>query len=82
MGNTLTYRDNGLNIGTTYYYKVKAYRTENGKKVYAPESGVISATVTLGTVTGLKATPTAYNRIELTWNKMSYATGYELYYST
>lgn len=81
-GNTLTYRDNGLNIGTTYYYKVKAYRTENGKKVYAPESGVISATVTLGTVTGLKATPTAYNRIELTWNKMSYATGYELYYST
>ena len=81
-GNTLTYRDTGLNIGTTYYYKVKAYRTENGKKVYAPESGVISATVTLGTVTGLKATPTAYNRIELTWNKMSYATGYELYYST
>ena len=81
-GSTVTYRDNGLNIGTTYYYKVKAYRTENGKKVYAPESGVILATVTLGTVTGLKATPTAYNRIELTWNKMSYATGYELYYST
>lgn len=24
----------------------------------------------------------AYNRIELTWNKLSYATGYEIYYST
>ena len=81
-GNTLTYRDNGLNIGTTYYYKVKAYRTENGKKVYAPETGVIFGTVNLGVVTGLQAKSTAYNRIEITWNKMSAATGYELYYST
>ena len=37
----LSYTNNSLKAGKTYYYKVKAYRTYNNAKVYAPESDVV-----------------------------------------
>ena len=81
-GNTTSYRDTAVTVGATWFYKVKPYRVENGQKVYGPETGEVSGLVTLGSVSGVNAWASAYNRIELTWNKLSYATGYEIYYST
>lgn len=81
-GNTTSYRDTAVTIGETWFYKVKPYRVENGQKVYGPETGEVSGVATLGSVSGVNAWASAYNRIELTWNKLSFATGYEIYYST
>ncbi|MBQ9942336.1 MAG: hypothetical protein IJP03_04940, partial [Christensenellaceae bacterium] len=33
-GSTVTFTNSGLTAGKTYYYKVKAYRTVSGSKVY------------------------------------------------
>ena len=38
-----TYTDTGLTSKTKYFYRVKAYRVVNGKKVYSPTSKVASA---------------------------------------
>ena len=81
-GNTTSYRDTAVTVGETWFYKVKPYRVENGQKVYGPETGEVSGVATMGSVSGVNAWASAYNRIELTWNKLSYATGYEIYYST
>lgn len=41
-GNTVSYTDKKVSSGKKYYYKVKAYRTVNGKKVYSNYSAVKS----------------------------------------
>jgi|GEM_PF-2209839 len=38
---SLKYTDKKVKKGKTYYYKVKAYRTVDGKKVYSPFSSVV-----------------------------------------
>lgn len=42
-GKTVTFTNKSLKKGKTYYYKIKAYRLINGKKVYAPYSETVSA---------------------------------------
>ncbi len=44
-GNTLTYTSSNLKSKKTYYYKVRAYRTVSGKKVYADYSNVKGVTI-------------------------------------
>ncbi len=39
---TVTYTDKKAKSGKTYYYKVRAYKTVNGKKVYSSYSSVVS----------------------------------------
>ena len=39
-GSTLSYTNTGLIKGKTYYYKVKAYKIVNGKKIYSDYSSV------------------------------------------
>ena len=39
---SLSYTNSGLKKGKTYYYKVRAYKTFNGKKVYGSYSAVKS----------------------------------------
>ncbi len=72
----------GLATGTTYYYKVRAYRTVNSVKVYGAYSSVVSAKPTLAATTGLKATAATYNSVKLTWTATAGAGGYEVWRST
>lgn len=70
----------GLKAGTTYKFKVRAYKTVSNKKYY----GVISSTLTTGTKT---KTPTARvkagkKKATISWKKVSGATGYQVQMST
>lgn len=44
-GSTVSYKNTKLKKGKTYYYKVKAYRTVSGKKVYSNYSAVKSVKI-------------------------------------
>lgn len=79
--NTVSYTNGGLSTGKTYYYKVRAYRTVNGKKVYGAYSAVVSGTPKLKT-TALKKESQTYNSLKLSWKKIDGASGYEIYRST
>lgn len=42
--NTLSYADTSVKAGTTYYYKVRAYRTVNGKDILSDFSNIVGKT--------------------------------------
>lgn len=73
-----SYKDSGLKTGTKYSYKVTAvsgdYESGDSNKatLYAAAAGA----------TKLKASSSAYNKIDLSWKKASGATKYVVYRST
>jgi fibronectin type 3 domain-containing protein len=76
----VTFRNTGLTGGSRYYYKIRAYKTVNGTKVYGAYSNVISA-MTLPKTPKLKLEASA-SAITVKWDKISGCKGYELYMST
>ena len=72
----------GLKTATTYYYKVRAYKEADGKKIYSDYSTVVNATTKLGTVTNAKAASASATSINVSWSAVSGATGYQVYRST
>lgn len=78
---TTTYTDKKVAKNTTYYYKVRAYRTLDGKTYASDYSHIIEAIP--GTVGPKTLTVEAYSRrVYLTWSAVTNATGYEIYRST
>lgn len=81
---TKSYTHSGLKAGSTYSYKVRAYKVENGKKVY----GAFSKAYSLKDVTGpiavkkVKAISVKTGTSKVTWAKVSGAAGYEVQVST
>ncbi len=71
----------GLKSGTAYYFKVRAYKTVNGTKVYSDYSSVVSVTTKLSTPTSVKAGTTSTSAITVSWGAVSGATGYDVYRS-
>jgi len=71
-----------LALGTTYYYKLRAYTISNGARIFSAASEIQSAAPSMPAPTGLKASASSYNKIKLSWNKVSGASGYEVYRAT
>lgn len=74
-----SYTNTGLSTGKTYYYKVRAYRLKGRKKVhgsFTPAAAVKPVPATPGKV---KLKKVSTGRISFTWNKVSGASGYEVY---
>lgn len=78
----LKYTDTSVQIGQKYVYRLRAYRTIAGKKVYSTYTSEKSQKVQLAApkISSLKRKN--YKTIEISWNKISGATGYKVYRST
>ncbi len=72
----------GLTTGCTYYYKVRAYVEKNGTRYYGDYSSVASGIPVPAAPTGVKAARASATSIKITWNKVSGATGYQVFRST
>ena len=79
-GSTVSYTDKSLATGTTYYYKVRAYRTVDKKRVYSSYSSIVSAKPVLKTPS-VKLT-SGSKKATIKWEKISGASGYEVYRAT
>ena len=79
-GSTVSYTDTKLATGKTYYYKVRAYRTADKKKVYSSYSSVVAAKPVLKTPS-VKLT-SGSKKATIKWEKISGASGYEVYRAT
>ena len=79
-GSTLTYTDSTLEMGSTYYYKIRAYSTDSsGAKSYGEYSSVKKVTAKPSTVTISSAvTGDDYCSVTLNWTALSNADGYQI----
>ena len=85
-GATVTYTDKGLAFNTTYYYKIRSYKKSSGGQVSLKVKGyyskVLGSKTRLATPAVSKVASAGYNKIKVTWNKISGAQGYQLVRST
>lgn len=79
---TTTKKSTGLTVNSVYYYKVRAVRDVNGKKDYGAYSSIVSARTLFTKVTGVKATAKSATSIEITWNAVADASGYQVWRAT
>lgn len=70
------YTDDNLIAGRCYYYRVRAYRTVDGKTYYGGYPTLKTGTKTIAPTFNLT---TANNKITANWSKVSGAEGYALY---
>lgn len=80
--NVYTYKDTGLTTGTTYYYKVEAYKSGNGIAGAGIMSNAASSQPMITTPVNVTAASKSYNSIKITWGKVTGAQKYEVYRST
>ncbi|MDD7388888.1 MAG: fibronectin type III domain-containing protein [Lachnospiraceae bacterium] len=81
-GSTVSYTNSKLTAGKTYYYKVRAYRTVNGKKVYGKYSSVKSAKPVPAKAVISSVKNSKSRQAAVTWKKVSGASGYVVYRAT
>ncbi len=74
---TLTFTVKGLANATTYSFRIKSYRTVNGKTDYSEYTSLKAATA-FSNVSGLAVKSYTASAITLAWNKNAGATGYVL----
>ncbi|WP_099467931.1 fibronectin type III domain-containing protein [Konateibacter massiliensis] len=77
---TTTYTNKKLKIGTAYSYKIRAYKTINGKKQYGEYTAVLNTATSMAKPKiNLSA---GSKKATITYQKVSGANGYEIYMST
>lgn len=75
-----TYKDTGRKSSSSYYYKVRAYKTVNGKKIYSSYSNVAYVSSTLKKTENVKVTNQTNGR-KVSWNYVPNASKYNVYRS-
>ncbi len=78
---TLQYTDKKCKTGTTYYYKVRAYRKVSGKNKYSPYSEPVKAKTKLNSPKLIGVMAESADTALVTWKKVSGASGYRIYRS-
>ncbi|MCO7123780.1 S8 family serine peptidase [Ihubacter massiliensis] len=80
--NTTSYiNSSGLKTGRTYYYKMRAYRTVSGKRIYGSYSKIYSAKAAPAKP-GLALSKKSSKSVKVRWSKLSKVDGYSIYRST
>lgn len=72
------YQDRGLTLGKTYHYKSRSYIVVSGARVYSRSTKSYAYTPKLTAPTNAAADPDGSDRIRITWDKTSGASGYEV----
>lgn len=73
-GSTVTYTDTTASAGTTYYYTIRAYAA--GSLGGYDSNGLVMMRLVQPKLTGAT---NAYNGVNITWTKVAYAAGYNIY---
>ena len=74
-GKIAAYTDKSLTCGKTYYYKIRAYRTENKKTVNSGYSS-IKYVKPIPARTAVKLKKASLTRVKVSWSRVSGASGY------
>lgn len=80
-GKTKTYTDKNLDIGSSYYYKVRGYSKVKNKIVYGAYSPVAVGKVLPGQPT-IQVAAFNYNTAQITWTEVKGCDGYTIYRSS
>lgn len=82
-GSTTSWNNSSVKKGTNYTYKVRAYYNNGSTNFYSSYSSTANTKITgsISAPSGVKAKKySSYNKV--TWNKISYVTGYKIYRKT
>lgn len=77
----VTYTNSGISCGTTYYYKVRAYRLIDGNYYFGSYSAVVSGKSVPAAPGALTVAKASKKKVKLSWNKVTGASGYRVYRS-
>lgn len=79
---TVKYTDTNVKHNTKYYYKVRAYQTVNGTKLYSDYSALRYHTVRVAQAVISGISKVDYRTLKIKWNAVKGATGYKVFRST
>lgn len=79
---TATEYVNVVTSSEDYYYKIRAFVTVNGKKMYGDYSNILMGNVISGSPANFKVEQTTETRVDFMWDKVDDADGYVLYMSS
>ena len=79
---TLSYIDETVIPGKTYYYQVKAVRNVNGKDVLSAASSYKKIKVSIPAIKALATVINEDGTVTVSWSENKYTVSYQLYYST
>ena len=77
----VTYTNSSLSCGTTYYYKVRAYRLVDGNYYFGEYSPVVSAKPVPAAPGSVKVAKASRKKVKISWNGVTGASGYRVYRS-